>query len=269
MADTDPKQPGDGDPALMERMLEPVRRTLWSLAESVLPAGPGWALKTRSLPSVWSLNQLRFAGSVSFADAVALADEHQRDLGYRHLVIEDERNGADLERQFGAAGWTADLEVCMVLADPPSPGAPDVEVSLLSEDQSLSLMRMWLAERHAGISGEALEQLVEYVRREGRLWDEQSFGVVADDGSPLAVTKLRSDATTAWVEDVYTAPEARRRGHARALVTHVTTLAQRARPDLTFIMADDNDWPKHLYASIGFRPVARTHTFHRVSGLST
>jgi hypothetical protein len=34
-------------------------------------------------------------------------------------------------------------------------------------------------------------------------------------------------------------------------------------PALSRALADDNDWPKDLYASIGFEPVGRTWAFHR------
>jgi hypothetical protein len=35
-------------------------------------------------------------------------------------------------------------------------------------------------------------------------------------------------------------------------------------PELLFIVADDNDWPKDLYARLGFEPVGRTRAFHRL-----
>ncbi len=94
------------------------------------------------------------------------------------------------------------------------------------------------------------------------MWSERSFGILDDTGAPVALTKLRSRRGTAWVEDVYTAPEARRRGFARTLVTYATGLARSAGHELVFIIADDNDWPKHLYESIGFRPVGLAWGFY-------
>jgi len=227
------------------------------------PAPPGRCPWVRVRPATWSLNQLRVSEPVAFADAVALADEHQAGLPYRHIVVEHDSTGHDLEAPFLAAGWSVEREVFMALDE--QPDAPDVPetVSVLSEAQALALTRRWMAEDHPGISSEILDQLDEYARREGRLWNERRFGVLDDDGKPVAVTKLRTDPTTAWVESVYTAPEARRRGYARLLVTHATALGAAANPELTFIVADDNDWPKDLYARIGFRPIARARTFHR------
>jgi ribosomal protein S18 acetylase RimI-like enzyme len=76
----------------------------------------------------------------------------------------------------------------------------------------------------------------------------------------VAVTKLRTDPATSWIEDVYTAPEARRRGYARLLVTHASALGAAENPELTFIVADDNDWPKDLYRRIGFERGPSTET---------
>jgi GNAT superfamily N-acetyltransferase len=67
----------------------------------------------------------------------------------------------------------------------------------------------------------------------------------------------------AQVEDVYTLPEARGRGFARALVAHVVAQARAEDHDLVFIMADDDDWPKNLYGRLGFEPAGRMLSFHR------
>ena len=55
---------------------------------------------------------------------------------------------------------------------------------------------------------------------------------------------------------------------ARALVTRAVSLAREAGHELTFIVADDNDWPKQLYARIGFEPVGYAWLFHREVGVS-
>ncbi len=226
------------------------------------PIGPGWFVRSRSLPLVWTLNQIRIAEPATFDDAVALANRYQAGLPYRHIVVEDGPTGERLEDAFRAAGWRVDREVLMALAEPPDRDVDTRTVTVLSEEQMLALMRRWTAEDHPDISVDGLDQLEEWSRREGRLWKEQRFGIVDKKGSPTAVTKLRSEGTTAWVEDVYTVPEAHARGYARMLLTHTTALAKSADHDLTFIIADDDDWPKGLYMRIGFRAIGGTRTFH-------
>jgi GNAT superfamily N-acetyltransferase len=161
------------------------------------------------------------------------------------------------------AGWKVDREVLMVLMADPTRQVSAEAVVELTEPQMTRLMRRWLMEDFPDVGASRLDQVAAYARREGKLWGEQSFGILDDGGDPAAITKLRSRDGTAWVEDVYTVPEARAKGFARALVTYVTSLARGAGHELTFIIADDNDWPKHLYESIGFRPVGLTWTFHR------
>jgi len=249
---------------LLNRVLEHLHRTLRSLADEMRPIGQGWIVRTHSLPLVWTLNQLRITKPIAFADAVALAEEHQADRPYRHVVVVDDATGRSLEQAFAAAGWNVDREVVMALAERSDREVDTRSVIELSEEQMLELMARWMTEEHPERT-EGLDQVEEYNRREGRLWNERCFGILDNGGGPAAITKLRVDGTTAWVEDVYTVPEARGRGYARTLVTYATDLARSAEHDLIFIIADDNDWPKHLYAEIGFVPIGTNHAFHRIS----
>jgi len=240
--------------------------TLATLAGDMSPIGPGWSFRTPALPLVWSLNQIRITAPASAPDVVALADEHQAELPYRHIVVDDMPEAAEIADDFSRAGWQVDREVLMSLTDPPDRVVDTSRVTELSEDQMLSLVRRWASEDHPGVGEDALDQLDEYNRGEGRLWQEQRLGVLDRDGNPVAITKLRAHGRMSWVEDVYTVAEARGQGAARALVTHATELARRSPSDVTFIIADDNDWPKELYARIGFRPIGFELTFHRAVG---
>ncbi len=239
-----------------------LRRTLELSAEEVCPVGLGWIVRCRSLPLVWTLNQIRITEVATFEDAVALASRYQADLPYRHIVVENGSTGKRFEDAFRAAGWKVDREVLMALAEPPDREVDTGAVTTLSEAHMLALMRRWATEDHPDISVDGLDQLEEYHKRQGRLWKEQRFGIVDIEGSPAAVTKLRSEGSTAWIEDVYTLPEARARGYARMLVTHTAALAGSTDHDLTFIIADEDDWPKDLYKQIGFRAIGGTRTFH-------
>jgi predicted GNAT family acetyltransferase len=87
--------------------------------------------------------------------------------------------------------------------------------------------------------------------------------VTGEHGSLAAITVLYSDGSVAQVEDVYTVPEERNRGHARALVTKAVEVARAVGYELVFIVADADDWPRHLYRRIGFEPVGRTWALHR------
>ena len=236
------------------------------LSGSVARYGPAWGVRTPALPQVWTLNQLHVADFMAVAEVLALSDEHQEGLSFRHVEISDEEAAAGFCEHARAQAWTADCEVLMVLA--PGPVASDAEgIVTLDEEQAMGLMRRWLAEDFPAMSDTVRSQLEEYSIGEGRLWGEQVLGRLGADGRPAAMTKLRLSSDTAWLEDVYTVAEERRRGHARRLVARAAAQAaigiRQSATGLVFIVADDNDWPKHLYADIGFRPVGRVWTFHK------
>lgn len=232
-----------------------MRQTAERAGSDLLRIDQGWLVRTGELPAVWAVNHVHIDAEIEFAQAVELADRHLADLPYRHLVVEE---GATLERQARAAGWKVEREVFMTLADPPEvPTRSDVIEP--DEEDVVALLRRWSIEE-SNPGPDELEQLDQSARRQARASSERHFGIAGADGRLVAIANLRSDGTVAQVENVYTAPEARGRGHARTLVAHAAALG--ARHELTFIIADDGDWPKDLYARLGFRPVGRSSVFH-------
>lgn len=243
-------------------------RSLELTADSVQQIDDGWVVLTPSLPQVWSLNHLGLTEPVSWGKAVELADERLGGLPYRHLLAENEL-GAALAWPLRVQGFKVECEVVMTLTDGferPGVPTPEPEVVEPAEPEMLAVERRWLAEDEHVLSAAGVEQLLEAGLREGRAWGERRFGIAGDDGRLQAITKLRADGSTAQVEDVYTVPEARGRGFARTLVAHAAREARRAGNDLVFIVADDNDWPKHLYARLGFAPASLRWAFHREAG---
>jgi len=133
------------------------------------------------------------------------------------------------------------------------------------QEETVALHRRWLSE-DPRIGERGVDELLEFARRQGAVHREWRFGVRAEDGTLASLTKLWSDGTTAQIEDVYTAPEHRNRGFARAAVSHAARVGRGAVPGLVFIVADADDWPQQLYARIGFRPIGLTCAFHRELG---
>jgi ribosomal protein S18 acetylase RimI-like enzyme len=58
------------------------------------------------------------------------------------------------------------------------------------------------------------------------------------------------------VENLFTHPDFRHRGLATALIHHCVADARRKGAGPIVIVADPTDTPKHMYAAMGFRPVA-------------
>lgn len=241
-----------------------MRAVLIGTADEARPIPAGLLVSTPSLPAVWSANQLRVSEPLSFEEILRLADGQLPDVGYVDIAVEHQDAGPTLEPAFRAAGWKVERDVVMILSAPPDrPADADAGVVVeAGEEEMMDLMARWYAEDPGPTRQERL-QLVDYSRREARVHSDRMLGVRSSDHRLVAMSKLRSDGRTAQVEDVYTVPEARGRGYARALVSRAAELARADGAGLTFIVADDNDWPKRLYCRIGFRPLGHVWHFHR------
>lgn len=251
----------DRDESALARVEGRFDALLVELAGATTPVPGGLALRTEELPLVWSLNQVRIREPLELGQLLDIVEEHQAHQPYRHVNVRPGALDPASEEVLRAAGWRIEHEVVMVLRSRVPDGA-DARVTELSEDQALELMARWLQEERGDTTEEGLDQVLEYNRREGRRFDERRLGVLDESGQPASVTKLRVDEGLAWVEDVYTVPSARRRGHARVLVGHAVDLALAGGCELVTIVADADDWPQHLYARIGFRPIGLAATFH-------
>ena len=69
------------------------------------------------------------------------------------------------------------------------------------------------------------------------------------------------DGDLGMVEDVFTLPDARGRGIATAMIDHCVRHARAHGAGPVFIGAHADDWPKQLYARLGFEPVLVSRKF--------
>lgn len=238
-----------------------MRASLAKLADAARPIDGGLVLSTPSLPDVWAINQLRVTKEMPFGALLELADEQLAGFEYREIALEHQRSGPGLEASFRGAGWKVERHLVMVLAAGADRATDTAIAEDADEEETLGLIRRWYIEDVPTPS--EIEQLVAYGRRELRVLGERPLGVRSSDGRLVAVAKLRSGKGIAQVEDVYTTPEARGRGFARALVTRAVELARADRHAVIFIVADDEDWPKRLYSRLGFRAAGHVWRFHR------
>jgi RimJ/RimL family protein N-acetyltransferase/predicted GNAT family acetyltransferase len=76
------------------------------------------------------------------------------------------------------------------------------------------------------------------------------------DGEIAAFCEIRSDGRTAQIEDVEVVERFRGRGLGRAIVQHALGEARRSH-DVVWLEALADDWPRELYAKLGFELVDR------------
>jgi GNAT superfamily N-acetyltransferase len=94
-------------------------------------------------------------------------------------------------------------------------------------------------------------------------WPSAPLWLACVDGTAQAYcTSWLGPGDMGLVEDLFTLPDFRHHGLATALVHHCVAEARREGAGPVVIVADATDTPKHMYAAMGFRPVAVLST-HR------
>lgn len=245
----------------MNRAVAFQRRFDERLVEEVVPAPHGRALLTPSLPRVYYANH--FAVDLgSEVSAGELVDELEplfwaAWLGHRKVSVDDEL-GARLAPEFRELGWRVEELVVM----PHTGAVRDVDTSMVEEVAAADLEPIW----EAGIRSdpeikddEEVRQLVGAQHRRRRAAEVRYFAARAD-GEIASYCELFSADGTGQIESVMTLESYRSRGLGTAVVSRALEDSL-ARHDLTFLVADTEDWPKDWYANLGFEPVGTIWDF--------
>jgi predicted GNAT family acetyltransferase len=213
-------------------------------------------------------NLLWGVGDAAGLDARALAAEADRlmaDRRHRQIVLEGEKADA-LARDLRALGYDASRHLFLAHAGE-APPAPPVDVVQVSVEDLVRAEERYLREDPDTLFGrddETRAHLLEHHRTYGSAGaHERIFGV--RDGAELVTwAKLWTRAGVAQVEDVVCLAPYRGRGYGRAVSAAATRVALAGEPELLFIVADDDDWPKNLYGRLGYRPIGHTGVFVRL-----
>jgi RimJ/RimL family protein N-acetyltransferase len=233
------------------------RRTLAErTAERVVATEHGTGFLVDSAPDVYDENYLlveRAAGAVELAaeaDALLEARRHRR------VVVED-----------GAAGLTAELEALgylysphLVLANAREPDRAadtgairEVPLELLLPARIAATLREPWGYR------EIADQLNRVTARVSAAVPTRFFAAFAGD-EVAGYCELRERDGVAQIENVEILAEFRGRGLGRAVVQHALTEA-RSRNDVVWLEALADDWPRQLYAKLGFDLVGRRDVY--------
>ena len=229
----------------------------------------GVALLTDDLPRVWDLNFVladRWGGSA--AELAAEADRvlGATGLGHRKVAIHDQALGGRLWPELPVGSWPFhDRYLAMAhRREPDRPGDPAREVAELDLDAYLRAHEPVVRAAPYGSDEETVSQLRELPRRSSAALETRFFAGLAD-GDAVSFASLLLDDAVAQIEDVATLEDHRGKGLARAVVLRCLAEARRAGAELVFLVADDQDWPKELYARLGFDPIGVETIFGRPS----
>ena len=221
----------------------------------------GTALFDDEHPVKWDANFLRVERPVGATTAPGLADDADRllaHLGHREFVFPDDAEGARLAAGFVQLGYTSERLVRMVLRRDPDRDPPPVEAMVVDRDEIEEL----LLEVNRRAYPDSAEALTEHDRVFGERVGAR-YVAARVDGVYVGCCQLYERDGVAQIESVDTLEEHRGRGVARAFLTATIEAARAGGADLVFLVADDADWPKHLYAKLGFDEVGHSRQFTR------
>jgi ribosomal protein S18 acetylase RimI-like enzyme len=223
------------------------------------PHAWGLALHDTWRPRAWVLNTLHVTRPLEAdVDAGALASEVDRlyaGLGHRRVVVDDDATGRRLAGGLRERGYACSAELVMALS---APRDREPAGGVAAECTSGELGTVERAFMRA--EGRAEDLIDELLAMRGALWDARPgtrWFLARADGRAGASATLYSDGTVAQVEDVGTLPALRGRGLGRAVVSAAVDAAVAAGHELVFLVADADDWPRGLYAKLGFREIGR------------
>ena len=222
-------------------------------AERLVPIPGGHAVVDSRHARLWDANHLRVeAAEPPDADALlAAAERHQAQLGFRAIHVLDPQAGAALEAPLTAAGCEARHDLLMLLEQTPPPLAQPPQIVELPVARIAPTM-LAAAGDH-GFDAEVGRQLASRAALVADRAPTRWLAVLAaGDEIAARCQLLGGDGPVAQIENVYTAPQHRSRGHARALVTHAAHAARAAGASTVFLRTDAADTPQRLYRRLGF-----------------
>ena len=219
----------------------------------------GTVVRATRYPGYWDLNAVRVERDpgMAAAELAAVADEHLAGAAHRRLDVEVLEVAQRLRPAFEAMGWMAHQLVWMLHTAPLPPGET-ASVEPVEYDAVADLREAWHHEDFSGVpyGDHAAEQ-----REVSMARGVQVFAVM-DAGDPVAFAQLEREGDAAEITQVYVRADRRGGGNGTAL-TRAAVLAAGDPADL-WIIADDEDRPKELYARLGFRPAWRMIEFTRL-----
>jgi GNAT superfamily N-acetyltransferase len=242
----------------LNRALRFVHRLAETAVTEVDHDGPLTALRTPDLPLVWDANHLRIDGPTG-ADARALAASAAHRGVPSMVVVPDAVEGERLAPGFRSLGWRVVRHRYMAHgAEPPAREAVrEADIGAVEPARrDLILAEQWGTR-------EVAEQVLAFERRLGAAAGSDRWFVAPLAGPVAACCRVLAGGGIGQVEDVGTAPAARRQGLARAVVAAATAASLAAGHELTFLNCDADGWVSDFYTSLGFEPVGLVHNFHR------
>lgn len=232
-------------------------------------------VRDRSAPNVWDSNFVSQIRARTPEEIERLLARAEREFaGSERISFRcDHRTPPEFEAALAMRGCERS-EILAMLAEGELQGEPKpVEIRLVEGDEGWRLYedlhRADFAEYSEDLGSPDDSLIGEMIRARRSSSPPARFWLAYADGAPRAyMTSWEGTDGVGQVEDLFTYPDYRNRGLARALVHHCVADARAHGAGPVVIMAEPADTPKRMYAAMGFRPLALTRTWRmtRASG---
>jgi ribosomal protein S18 acetylase RimI-like enzyme len=231
-----------------------------AVCDTIEPWAHGTVVRASRYPTYYDFNVLRVEEDIELdvSELAAQADRALAGLEHRRVDFDLVAAGDSRRGAFEAAGWKA-MRLLWMLHEAPGPaGDLGVLVEEADYEETDALRLSWHLEDFADLEYEGYRI---GAREVAKAKNARVF-VVREAGEPIAFTQVEWGGTSAEVNGVYVDAEHRGRGLGTAITRAAIAAASEAE-DL-WIVADDEDRPKDLYARLGFRTVWTTIEFLRL-----
>jgi GNAT superfamily N-acetyltransferase len=223
-------------------------------AERVVRDDRATLISTPSLPRVPHLHGVVLHEPAGADVAEALADELLGDLPFRRLLASDDA----LVSALVARGWRDEPVLLLGRDGALEPPAADVLAEEVPYGHVRGLRDEWIRSEPWAEGEEEVRDAHEADRRMFAGTPTRAFATF-EQGRPLAYALLLDGGRDGMLEDVYTTPEARRRGLATAAIAAVLHAARAQRHEIVFVPTDAVGGAGPLYERLGFEPLTVLH----------
>jgi GNAT superfamily N-acetyltransferase len=224
-----------------------------AVCDVLAPWAHGTVARATSYPSYFDFNVVRVEddAAVSAEALMAFADDALAGLAHRRVDFDVAAAGERLRTDFEARGWKA-VRLLWMHHDGSTPPGPSIAVDEVPYDAVHDLRVAWHQEDFPDQNAAKYHAQA----REVAMRRDVQVLAVHDKGTPVAFAQLERNGPAAEITQVYVHPDHRGGGRGTA----VTRAAIEAAGDVRdlWIVADDDDRPKQLYARLGFRPAWTT-----------
>jgi ribosomal protein S18 acetylase RimI-like enzyme len=221
-----------------------------AVCDLIEPWAHGTVIRAASYPTYYMFNAVRVEDEpgMSAEELTAFAGEALAGLGHLRLDFEQIEAAEARRTALEALGWKATRLLWMHHEEPLPAAAEEIEVEEVPYDAVDELRLAWHLEEDDGSEYEKFK----VAAREVSMMRDVRVLAVREDERPIAYAQLEWAGSGAEITQVYVHPDRRGGGRGTAM-TRAAILAASDAEDL-WIVADDEDRPKQLYARLGFRP---------------